>query len=278
MNTNTIERGFLPTVTVSDGTRIAYRLTGRRDSSTRILLLHSLGMDADFWQPVAALLESQAAILAIDCRGHGQSDKPSGPYLVEQFAKDAHEVCAALGFANVLVAGASMGGCIALQFAASFPQSARALGLIDTTAWYGPTAPEDWRVRADKALANGLPSLIDFQVTRWFSDAFRAASPEVVDHCVTTFLRNDAREFAAACRMLGAYDGRVQLAKIKVPTAVVVGEEDYAAPVAMAELLHEGIAGSTLQVIPQARHLTPLETPAAIAAELQRLLTMTGPG
>ena len=46
-----------------------------------------------------------------------------------------------------------------------------------------------------------------------------------------------------------------------MPTAVVVGEEDYATPVAMAEALHRGIAGSTLTVLRRRRHLTPLEQP-----------------
>jgi 3-oxoadipate enol-lactonase len=272
MTNKTRTSGTPAHIVVRDGTCITYRLHGPRDSTSCILLLHSLAMDSNFWQRVADLLAGDTAILAIDCRGHGMSDKPAGPYTVEQFAQDAYDVCSSLGFGKVLVAGASMGGCVALQFAASFPESTRALGLIDTTAWYGPTAPADWRTRADKAVANGMSSLVEFQTTRWFSDAFRNANPDVVAQSVATFLRNDATEFAASCMMLGTYDGRSQLAKIKVPTAVVVGEEDYAAPVAMAEALHDGIAGSSLLVIPKARHLTPLETPAIVAGELRRLL------
>jgi len=53
-----------------------------------------------------------------------------------------------------------------------------------------------------------------------------------------------------------------------------VGEEDYATPVAMAQALHEGIHGSTLAVLKRARHLTPLEKPDEIAAELGKLLKM----
>jgi 3-oxoadipate enol-lactonase len=259
-------------VAVRDGTRIAYRLHGPRYSSNRVLLLHSLAMDGSFWDRVVALLAHDAAVLAIDCRGHGQSDKPAAAYSVELFAQDAYDVCQVLDFGKVLVAGASMGGCVALQFAASYPEATRAVGLIDTTAWYGPTAPADWRSRADKAAANGLPSMVEFQTTRWFSDAFRNENPGLVAQSVATFLRNDVADFAASCLMLGAYDGRSQLSRIQAPTAVMVGEEDYAAPVAMSEALHAGIAGSTLLVIPGARHLTPLETPDIVAAELRRLL------
>jgi 3-oxoadipate enol-lactonase len=57
-----------------------------------------------------------------------------------------------------------------------------------------------------------------------------------------------------------------------MPVRIVVGEEDYATPVAMSETLHRGIAGSTLTIIPNARHLTPLECPERIVAELQTLL------
>jgi 3-oxoadipate enol-lactonase len=57
-----------------------------------------------------------------------------------------------------------------------------------------------------------------------------------------------------------------------MPTAIVVGEEDYATPVAMAEAMHQAIAGSTRTALKGARHLTPLEMPDVIAAELRALM------
>jgi 3-oxoadipate enol-lactonase len=86
------------------------------------------------------------------------------------------------------------------------------------------------------------------------------------------FLRNDPRAYAASCRMLGAADLRPALAGIRVPAAVVVGEQDYATPVGMAKALHSNIKDSTLTVLENARHLTPLEKPDEIAAELEKLL------
>jgi len=74
------------------------------------------------------------------------------------------------------------------------------------------------------------------------------------------------------CRMLGAADLRASLPAMTMPTAIVVGEEDYATPVAMAEAMHRSIEGSTLTVLKGARHLTPLEVPDAIAGELIALL------
>lgn len=249
----------------------AYTVAGNPKSARRAALIHSLAMDRSFWRPVAERMD--CAVLLYDCTGHGESAKPAGPYTVEGFADDLARLLNSVGWQRALIAGASMGGCVALAFAAKYPARAAALGLVDTTAWYGPQAPRQWEERAQKALDGGLQALVDFQVTRWFSEAFRAAHPEVVSQCVATFLENDVNAYAATCRMLGAADLRQSLARLSVPTAVLVGEEDYATPVAMAEALHRGIAGSTLTILKNARHLTPLERPDEIAAGLRRLLS-----
>lgn len=168
-----------------------------------------------------------------------------------------------------VVAGASMGGCVSLAFAAAYPEKVTAIGLIDTTAWYGPEAPAQWEDRAQKAVSGGLAVLVDFQKTRWVSDGFRKEHPEIVDQAIEVFLANDLNAYAETCRMLGHFDGREAMAKMRMPTMIMVGEEDYAAPVAMAEAMHQGIKGSTLDVIEGVRHLTPLECPQIVAAKLR---------
>jgi 3-oxoadipate enol-lactonase len=117
-----------------------------------------------------------------------------------------------------------------------------------------------------------MAALVEFQTTRWFGDEFRARQPQIVQHSVEVFLRNDVQAYVETCTMLGAADLRGALPAMTMPTAIVVGEEDYATPVAMAEAMHRSINGSTLTVLKGARHLTPLEAPDAIAEELIALL------
>lgn len=256
----------------ADGTRLVYEVLGDTAAPKRAVLIHSLAMDRTFWRPVAERLARDAAVLMYDCRGHGASGKPPGPYSVELFARDLASVLDGIGWPTALVAGASMGGCVTLAFAAAYPQRVAALGLIDTTAWYGAEAPQQWAERAERAFKSGLGGMVDFQVTRWFSDEFRARHPDLVRQSVEIFLRNDLPAYAASCRMLGACDLRASLGRIALPTAVVVGEEDYATPIAMAEALHRSIRGADLAVLKGARHLTPLERPDEIAAALAALL------
>src|SRR5262249_34526822 len=115
------------TARLRDGTRLVYDIHGRDDGRPRLVLIHSLGMDRALWDPVIATLRDSATILAHDCRGHGASDKPPGPYLIEQFADDLAELMDHVGWRAAIVAGASMGGCTTLAFAQR--HASRALGL-----------------------------------------------------------------------------------------------------------------------------------------------------
>ena len=238
----------------------------------RLALIHSLALDRSVLDGVVDRLSGDVELLTYDCRGHGRSPKTPGPYSTQLFARDLAELFDAVGWDTAAVAGCSMGGNVAQGFAVAYPQRVAALGLVDTTSWYGPDGAANFAKRAQTARTDGMRSMIDFQLTRWFSDAFREAHPEVLKRTFDIFVANDVECYAASCGLLGAADTRAALASFTVPVAIVVGEEDYATPVAMARQLHEAIAQSTLTIIPRARHLTPIECPDRIAAELRGLL------
>ena len=211
-------------------------------------------------------------MLAYDCRGHGKSDKPAGPYTVEQYAHDLAALFDHIGWASAAVAGCSMGGMVAEAFGGMYPARATGLGLIDTSAWYGAEAPKTWRERAAKARVDGLASMVDFQTSRWFSDKFRAEHPELVKAAANVFLANDIDAYAAACVLLGDADLRKFQPGFKMPVAIIVGEEDYATPLEMARQMHAVITTSTLTVLSGARHLTPIECAPQIALLLRELM------
>ena len=260
----------LKTATAVDGVQIVYRVSG--EGPGRVALTHSLAMDHRFWDLTAAELAGAGQVLVWDCRGHGGSSKPKGPYTCEGFADDLAAVLDAEGWDETVVAGASMGGCVTIAFAGRHPKRVKGVGLIDTTAWYGPTAPTDWEERAGKARDKGLASLVGFQRSRWFSEDFAARHPGVVERAVRVFNANDVDAYVETCRMLGRFDGREALSLIAAPTRILVGSKDYATPPPMAEALHAAIPQSTLQVLDGAAHLTPMERPDAAAAALRSLM------
>lgn len=258
---------------LSDGARLAYtRHPAPRPGAPRLVLIHSLALDRTIWDDVAAALGGEAEILTYDCRGHGRSDRRATTFTAESFARDLAELLDHAGWTDATIGGCSMGGCVALAFADHFPARVAALGLIDTTAWYGPDAAQQFRQRAEAARTKGMAGMIDFQLTRWFSDDFRAMRPGVLQRLSAIYVANDFDCYAATCALLGDVDVRAHLPAFRIPVSIVVGEEDYATPVEMARQLHGAIPRSTLTVLPKARHLTPVERPDAIAEMLRGLL------
>jgi 3-oxoadipate enol-lactonase len=257
----------------ADGCAISYSLIGPPHAGAkRIALIHSLALDRSIWDGVVNELANHAAILTYDCRGHGKSGRRAESFTTDLFARDLAELMDHVGWPTAAVAGCSMGGCVAQAFAGMYTSRVSALGLIDTTAWYGEDAPPKWRERAAAARTKGLAGMIEFQTTRWFGDQFRNTHPELVRAMSSVFLANDMDCYAATCIMLGDADLRPYLPLLHMPVAVIVGEEDYATPVAMAQQLHDAIPGSTLTILAHGRHLTPVECPEKIASQLLALM------
>lgn len=255
----------------TDGCEISYTIRPA-PGKPRAALIHSLALDRSVWDGVAKELAGKAEILTYDCRGHGRSGRKAGIYTCELFARDLAELLDHIKWPSAVVAGCSMGGCIAQAFAAKYPQRTLGACFIDTTAWYGADAPKQWRERAATGKIKGLGALIDFQVTRWFSDGFRASRPDAVNSLKNIFLANEIGCYQATCEMLGDADLRPLLPAIQSPTAIVVGEEDYATTVEMAKTLNQAIPQSRLTVLAGARHITPVERPVDIAKQISTLL------
>ena len=236
-----------------------------------VVLLHSLALDATIWPAFAARLGADRTILAPDLPGHGRA--PQGdPSTVESMADAVAELIRGLGVSDVTLIGMSLGGSVAQAVTIRHPELIGGLGLIDTTAWYGPDAPASWAARADQARRQGLASLAGFQLERWFTDEFRQRSPELGEELLQIFQRNDLDNYVKSCTALGAMDLRADLGRIAVPTAIAVGELDGATPPAHAEALAAAIAGAELTVIPQCKHLSALERPEEVLAALGSLL------
>jgi 3-oxoadipate enol-lactonase len=265
------------TAVTPDRNSIAYTLhsTEARDGTKprpRIALIHSLALDRTIWDGVVPRLTPHADVLAYDCRGHGKSSRVKMKFTPELFAGDLACLLDHVHWPRAIITGCSMGGCIAQAFAGIYPERVQALAVIDSTAWYGPSAPKDWRERAATAATNGFDAMSTFQARRWVSEEFLKAHPETVHAHINVFLANDVDCYAATCEMLGDADLRHYQPAIRMPLQLIVGEQDYATPVAMSEQIKEAVPHAVLSVLPNVRHLTPIECPEVIADKLLALI------
>ncbi len=242
-----------------------------------ILFVHALALDGDMWQGVAKAIECAApsfsgGIYALDCRGHGKSGTAAAEFSTKQFAEDLLSVLEQMEVSSAHIVGCSMGGTIALSFAGHFPFQAASITVIDASIWYGLDAPKNWEKRAQTAVEGGMQALIEFQRPRWFSPGFIDEQTQFVEDCLKIFTSNQISNYVKSCHMLGLADEREIIKNYSGPTMVIVGEEDYATPLSMAEDIALRIPNAKLRVIPQTRHFTPLEAPEIVAEYILELI------
>src|SRR4051794_20227654 len=120
----------MSTAIADDGTRIGYSAFPSTGGARRLALLHSLGMDRRFWMPVIRILADEASVVVLDSRGHGESGSAPDEYTASLLAADVRAVFDQIGWESAIVAGASMGGCVTLQFASDYPSRIEAIGLF----------------------------------------------------------------------------------------------------------------------------------------------------
>lgn len=243
----------------------------RGGDAVPLVLLHSLALDRSMWGPLLDHIGDDRQVVTLDLPGHGAS-VARRPLTIEGMADDVAATLDELGYEHVVLVGVSMGGCVAQAFAIDHPERVVGLGLFDTTAWYGPDAALAWEDRATRAQAEGLASLADFQLERWFTASYLEREPERCRRLLDVFVANDVPSYVAACRAMGSVDLRDGLATVSVPTVIAVGEEDGATPPHHAADIRSRVAGATLTIIPDAKHLAPVEQPEPVARLLEPLL------
>lgn len=257
-----------------DDCELAFRhLKIAPEKSLTVLLIHALAMNSEMWTETVSAMQTEANVYAVDCRGHGLSQKPAGPYNIAHFGADMCSLLDHLNVEQAVVVGCSMGGTVALGMAGRSPERVAGLIAIDTTAWYGEEAITRWAERGNQALANGMASLAEFQCERWFSDEFRQLNEDVVSQALDVFLANDTTAYNEACLMLGRADERAGLSRYQGLTHILIGQDDYATPLPMALGVQALLPGAELKIIPKARHYTPIETPKIVAASIDALLS-----
>jgi pimeloyl-ACP methyl ester carboxylesterase len=242
-----------------------YRRSGAGEP---VVLIHGVGADLEMWEPVAARLARDHDVLRYDMQGHGGSAKPPGPYRLDDYVEQLRALADGLGLARFVLAGFSMGGLVAQAFALAAPARVERLVLLNTVFDRSPQerAAVEARVR-EVVNGGGHAAGIAAALERWFTPAFRARQPAVIEAIRRRMETNDLPSYAAAYGLFAVADRLLapRVGDICVPTAVVTGAEDQRSTAAMATALVARLPQGRCLIIPEQRHMTPLEVPELVA-------------
>ena len=257
----------------ANGIDINYEVQG---AGPWLVLSHSLACDLRMWDEQVAAFAKRFRVLRYDTRGHGQSSAPAGDYTLDQLAADAQALFHALGIEHCHWVGLSMGGMIGQTFALKYPGVFKSLALCDTTSFYGENALANWMGRVRITQEKGMAAVVDATLSRWFTEPFRAANPELMKTVGQMIHSTPVAGYGGCCQALPHINSTARLKEIKCPTIVIVGADDQGTPVAMARIIHEAMPGSELAIIAAAAHISNIEQPAAFNALLSGFLSRLG--
>lgn len=242
-------------------------------SGDPIVFVHGFPHRRTLWAPQLGALVDRARCIAVDLRGFGES-APDGAVSMDVYADDIIALLDQRKVERAVVCGLSMGGYVAFALWRRFPARVRGLVLMDTKAGAdNPEAVSKRKEMIELARERGSAAVADAMITGMVGRSTREKCPEVAD-AVHRMLESAPVEgiIGALEAMMTRSDSTPTLSTIDVPTLIIVGEEDALTPPKEAQIMHDAIHGSRLEVIPGAGHVSNLERPATVNHVLSEFL------
>lgn len=239
-----------------------------------VVFLHGFPLNRTMWEPQVTALVGEFRCITIDMRGFGGSGKGTPPYSVDRYADDVAGVLDTLGIERAVIAGLSMGGYVAFALWRRHRDRVRALVLADTRAVADTVeVVERRRELIEAAEEKGATAVANMQIAGLVGRTTRDKRPDIYDAMHRMIAQASVSGIIGATEALIARpDSTPTLSTIDVPTLIIVGEEDVITPLKDARRMQTAIAGSRLEVLKGAGHLSNVERPAAFNTVMTEFL------
>ncbi|AYG69434.1 MULTISPECIES: 3-oxoadipate enol-lactonase [unclassified Rhizobium] len=249
---------------------IHYQIIGGPADKPVLVFANSLGTDFRIWRDVIVRLAGDFPIVLYDKRGHGLSGLGQMPYSIEDHATDLAGLLDFLSVKNAIICGLSVGGLVAQSLYQRRPDLVRALILCDTAHKIGTA--ESWNARIAQVEAEGIESIVDAIMERWFTPAFRRPENIAFAGYCNMLIRQPVAGYVATCAALRDADLTEAAAKIAVPTICIVGDQDGSTPPELVLSTAKLIPNARYEVIKDAGHIPCVEQPEALTEVIRAFI------
>jgi pimeloyl-ACP methyl ester carboxylesterase len=239
-----------------------------------LVLLHAFPLNARMWDSQLAFAGQGWHVIAPHVRGVDGAEADPPTDTLDDYVADLIDLLDALRIEEAVVCGLSMGGYLAFALLRRAPNYVRALVLADTKSEADTAQGLEARERMLALVSSKGPAAVaEEMIPRLLGPSTLAARPDVVQRVRELTVANSAVSIAGAIRALKSRpDSTPLLSSLRIPTLIIVGEEDAVTPPASAEDMHRRISTSELVRIPASGHLSSMEQPDAFNAAVARFL------
>lgn len=240
-----------------------------------LIFIHGFPFNKSMWNIQLEALKDNFHVISYDVRGHGNSDVGNVDFSIELFVNDLICLMDILKIDKAVLCGLSMGGYISLNAIANFPERFDALILSDTNCIAdSPEAKEKRMTAIGNIRKSGVEKYADESIKNLFApESFITRKEEIAD--VREMIIKTSEQ--SLCNTLMALSKRKEtcskLKEIKVPVLIMVGKKDKLTPPAAAQLMHEKIKDSFLDIIEHAGHLSNIENPDEFNFQLKKFIS-----
>ncbi|AQZ34713.1 3-oxoadipate enol-lactonase [Pseudomonas sp. LPH1] len=239
-----------------------------------VVLIHGVGLNKEMWGGQIVGLAPHFQVIAYDMLGHGASPRPQPGTGLPGYAEQLRELLEHLQIDHATVIGFSMGGLVARAFALHYPQQID--GLIVLNSVFNRSSDQRAGVieRTRQAAEHGPDANAEQALSRWFSREYQAANPAQIAAIRQTLAGNDPQGYLTTYELFATQDmyRAEDLGSICVPTLIATGELDPGSTPDMARQLAERIPGAQVAVLPEQRHMMPVESPRLVNQVLLNFL------
>jgi len=238
-----------------------------------VTFVTGIANDISLWDGQVPALARGFKVLRYDLRGHGGSESTPGDYTIDILVRDLRTLLDELKVEKTSLVGLGLGGALAQAFAIQHPQRVERLMPCCCRAQMVPEFAALWHKLRDTVRQNGLESIVEPTVQRWFSEDFKAAHPEVLDK-VRRMIRGTTQQ--GYLGVTGAFLGLAlepRLGEIKAPTLYVSGADDHlGGPPPLMQGLSEKVKGARHVSVPKAAHIANIQHPEGFNQVLKEFL------
>jgi 3-oxoadipate enol-lactonase len=241
-----------------------------------VTFVTGIANDLTMWDGQLPALERDFRVLRYDLRGHGGSETTPGDYTIELLVDDLRRLLEAQRVQKTALVGLGLGGAIAQAFAIAHPDRLWALVPCCCRARMVPDFAAMWHKLRDTVRQNGLESIVEPTVQRWFSEDFKRAHPEVLESIRRMIRRTTQEGYLGVTAAFLGLDVEAGLGKISCPTLYVSGAEDkLGGPPPLMEGLSRRAKGARHVSVPGAAHIANIQNPEGFNAVLTDFLRET---